>query len=100
MGQWLQDFWEGPLSFASIYGAAIALVVLWAMVMLTRRLRVTQSEVAGLRDEVRLINETIKMLTTGLRDSGRPMELGRPTMAPPGPQPAPYDLPPMPPDEA
>lgn len=73
----------GDFMVPTIYAALLLLVIVWALALLQRRVRVLQSQLDSVREDLRIVNDTIKMLSHGLKDPGHPLALGRPTVAPP-----------------
>lgn len=56
----LIEIMEEPLTLGTVYGGAILLVMLYAMALLTRRVRVLQSNLEGLQSEVKLLGEAMQ----------------------------------------
>ncbi len=51
-------------TFAIFYGGFIALITLWAMALLTRRVRRLTNHVEGLQADLRVVNDALKALTS------------------------------------
>jgi hypothetical protein len=51
-------------TFAIFYGSFIALITLWAMALLTRRVRRLTNHVEGLQADLRIVNDALKTLTS------------------------------------
>src|SRR5438105_2734310 len=49
-------------TFALFYGSMIALITLWAMALLTRRVRRLTNHLEGLQQELRIVNEALRTL--------------------------------------
>ncbi len=67
MRLWLKELIEDPVSLATIYSGLVILVMLWAMALLSRRVRATQAHLDALRGEVQVINEALRTVTAALQ---------------------------------
>ena len=82
MQLWLKELVGDPVSVATLYTALILLVVLWAIALLSRRLRATQAHLDALRGEMRVINEALRTVTSALQQhAGTPEAGGKPQAA-------------------
>ena len=54
-------------TFAIFYAGMIAILTLWAMALLTRRVRRLTNHVEGLQQDLRLVNDALKTLTNAGR---------------------------------
>jgi hypothetical protein len=59
------DFFEDPITLGTVYAGLILLVMLWAMALLTRRVRVLQSNLETVQSELKLLNEAMQDLAHG-----------------------------------
>ncbi len=83
MGLWLRELIEDPVSLATLYTGLILLVVLWAMALLSRRLRATQARLEALTADVQVLNEALRTVTTALQDQAHVPRM--PSVPPPAP---------------
>ena len=68
MQAWLREFVDDPVTMSTVYAALILLGMLWAMALLTPRLRTTQAHLEALRGEMQVVNEALRMVTTALQE--------------------------------
>ncbi len=83
MRLWLKELLEDPVSLATLYTGVILLVVLWAMALLSRRLRATQARLEALTADVQVLNEALKTVTGALQDQAHVPRM--PSVPPPAP---------------
>ncbi|MSP62125.1 MAG: hypothetical protein EXR72_17680 [Myxococcales bacterium] len=84
------DVINDPITLGSFYAAAILLVMLYALALVTRRVRILQSHLEAMQTDLRLINDEIKELSNS-HQTRAPKRESVESVLLPGPPPASMD---------